>query len=376
MKEPLRLGIDIRDLRTAVSGQKTYLEELLRALQANRGTDVELILFNPLLPVYTGNQKWLRLFEHFRLHFWKQVLLPLHAWRKRCDVLFSTDYFVPYFRPGFKTVTVFHDAFFFENPEHYSPLFLRFFHRFTVPAARRCSKIIVPSVHVRQKLAACLSVPEEKLVCIYEAPKSLNLLKKPLALQQERLKQLGLSGQPYLLHVGMLNKRKNIPLLIHAFKQVLAHRPDLKLVLAGSMNAKDHINDKENIEKAIADTGLHNEVVFTGYMSDEDLSVLYGQALLYIFPSVNEGFGLPVLEAFMHGVPVLVANNSCLPEIGGDAVIGFNPWNSRDLAEKIIGVLLDTEAYERLRQAGYARLSQFSWQKAADSLVSVCRSII
>lgn len=376
MRQRLRLGVDIRDLKTAVSGQKTYLQELLLALEPHREKGIELVLFDPALPVYTGNQKWLRLFEHFRLHVWKQVVLPIAAWWKGCNVLFTTDYFVPYFRPGFKTITVFHDAFFFENPEHYSPLFLKFFHRLAVPAARRCSRILVPSIHVQKKLSGCLGIPEDRLICMYEAPKSLEKLKLPEAVQQERLKAWGLWDQPYLLHVGMLNKRKNIPMLIHAFREVLAHKPALKLVLAGSMDAKHHINDKANIEKAIADTGLKDKVVLTGYMSDEDLSVLYGHALLYIFPSINEGFGLPVLEAFLHGVPVLVANNSCLPEIGGNAVIGFNPWDSKDLAEKIINILSDPEVYERLQKAGYARLSHFSWQHAAASLVAICQNIV
>jgi glycosyltransferase involved in cell wall biosynthesis len=376
MKQSLRLGIDIRDLKTAVSGQKTYLQELLLALEPHRGRGVELVLLNPVLPVYTGNQKWLRLFEHFRLHFWKQVLLPIKAWWKGCDVLFTTDYFVPYFRPGFKTITVFHDAFFFENPEHYSPLFLQFFHRFTVPAAKRCSKIIVPSLHIQKKLPVCMNIPEDRLVCVYEAPKSLAQLKPTTNVQHERLKHWELLGQPYLLHVGMLNKRKNIPMLIYAFREVLAHKPYLKLVLAGSMDVTYHINDKEQIEKAIADTGLQEQIILTGYMSDEDLSILYNHALLYIFPSFNEGFGLPVLEAFMHGVPVLVANNSCLPEIGGNAVVTFDPWNSKDLAGQIIRVLSDPDEYRRLKRAGYDRLAQFSWHNAAESLVGICRSIL
>jgi glycosyltransferase involved in cell wall biosynthesis len=376
MRQPLRLGIDIRDLRTAVSGQKTYLQELLLALKAHEGKEVEVVLFSPAGRVYSSNNKWFRLLEHFRLHFWKQVTLPLKAWSKKCDVLFTSDYFVPYFRPGFKTITVFHDAFFFENREHYSPLFLKFFHRIAVPSALRCSKIIVPSLHVKNKLKCFLNVPEENLVPIYEAPKSFDRKKMPLAKQEERLKQFGLDGEPYLLHVGMLNKRKNIPLLIHAFKEVLLLMPHLKLVLAGSMDTTSHINDNAAIEEAIKETGLGPKVVLTGYLPDEDLGVLYTHALLYVFPSINEGFGLPLLEAFAHGVPVLVANNSCLPEIGGDAVISFDPGNSKDLAEKIVAVLSDREEYSRMKRAGFDRLKDFSWQKAASELVAVCRSSV
>lgn len=375
MQQPLRLGIDLRDLKTALSGQKTYLEELLLALEALCGSDVQLVRFDTVLPVYTGNNRWLKLAEHAKLHLWKQVGLVLKAWLHRVDVLVTTDYFVPYFSPGFKTITVFHDAFFFENPEHYSPLFLKFFHKIAVPSAKQCDRIIVPSDHVRVKLQQLLGTPAGKLVTIYEAPKSLGRKKSTPAGQQQYLRKWDLSDYPYILHVGMLNRRKNIPLLIRAFKKVWENNPELKLVLAGSRNVTPHINDDANILKALKETGIGPHVVFTGYTSDEDLSVLYANARLYVFPSINEGFGLPVLEAFMHGLPVLVANNSCLPEIGGDGVVAFDPFNADDLAVKINTLLSDPEAYQRLQQAGRQRLTHFSWQKAATQLVDLCRSI-
>lgn len=358
-----------------MSGQKTYLQELLFALKKCQHEEIELVLFSPHLPVIRSNNKWFRLLEHFRLHFWKQLVLPFGAWYKKVDVLFTSDYFVPYFSPGFKTITVFHDAFFFENPEHYSPLFLKFFHGVAVPSALRCAKIVVPSVHVQKKLAHFLGVHADRLECIYEAPKSFERTTVAASVQAERLKSLGLHQQPYLLHVGMLNKRKNIPALIHAFKEVLLSMPHLKLVLAGSMDTTAHINDKVAIEQAIWETELGSKVLLTGYLPDEDLGVLYSNALLYVFPSINEGFGLPLLEAFAHGVPVLVADNSCLPEIGGDAVKCFDPFSYKNLAEKILGVLSDTETYTEMQQAGYQRLSHFSWQKAATELVALCKRI-
>lgn len=375
MSRPLRLGIDTRDLRTAISGQKTYLEELVKAFKNKAGSDIELVLLDTKIPAYRGNHRYLRLAEHLNLHFWKQVVLPVKAWRRRCDVLFTTDYHVPFFRPGFKTVTVFHDAFFFEDPEHYSPLFLKFFHRVTVPAAKKCSRIVVPSVHVQQKLQSWLGLPANKLVPVYEAPKSIpaaHFTAKEIA---GKLNAWGIGQNPYILHVGMLNKRKNIPLLVAAFNEVAAQFPDLRLVLAGSLNDKQHINDRKQILAAISQSPFANRIVLTGYVADADLSVLYGNARLYVFPSLNEGFGIPVLEAFAHEVPVLVANNSCLPEIGGDAVIPFNPRDKDELAQQISAVLSDTALAARLKQAGKERLSLFSWQKAAAELAGLFQSI-
>lgn len=375
MQRPLRLGIDLRDLRTAVSGQKTYLEEMVRALETFRGPDLELVFFQYSPDVYTGKVWWKKLLEHGRLHWYKQVTLAYRAWRAGVDVLFTSDYFVPYFRFGFKTVTVFHDAFFFENPEHYSPLFLRFFHRVAVPSARRCARIVVPSEHVRRKLAGLLGVNAEKLVTIYEAPKSLHRRPPNPLFETECLAGWQLASGVYLLHVGMLNKRKNLPCLIRAFAQVLVSFPHLKLVLAGSFDTTPHINGEQEIRQTVSELKLEGRVVFTGYLSDEALAVLYRHASLYVFPSTNEGFGLPVLEAFLHDVPVLVASNSCLPEIGGAAVLGFDPFDHKGLAEKIIGLLSNPETCGQMRLEGRRRLADFSWQKAATQLVGLCRSI-
>ncbi|OLY93398.1 hypothetical protein BUE76_17040 [Cnuella takakiae] len=369
------MGIDTRDLRTAISGQKTYLEELVRAFKNRQKADIELVLLDTRVPAYLGNHRYLRLAEHLNLHFWKQVVLPLKAWWRRCDVLFTTDYHVPFFRPGFKTVTVFHDAFFFEDPEHYSPLFLKFFHRVTVPAAKKCSHIVVPSIHVQKKLEQWLQLPAQKLVPVYEAPKSIPKSSFSPEEITRKLTDWGIRQHPYILHVGMLNKRKNIPLLIGAFNQVASRFPDMRLVLAGSLNDKEHINDREQILAAIRLSPFTQRIVLTGYVPDADLSLLYGHASLYVFPSLNEGFGIPVLEAFAHGVPVLVADNSCLPEIGGDAVLTFNPKDTDALADQISTVLSNPALAEKMKQAGKARLSHFSWQKAAGELAELFRSI-
>lgn len=352
------------------------MTELLQALRQMEDPSLELVVFDTNAPVYQGTNRWLKLLEHARLHWWKQVSLPWKAWRSRCNVLFTTDYFVPYWKPGFKTITVFHDAFFFETPGHYSPLFLWFFHRVAVPAAKRCASIVVPSEYVKERLRHFLQLPSSRLVTIYEAPKSLNRELLPPAQEERLLQQWQLTAGGYLLHVGMLNKRKNIPFLIEAFARVARVAPSVKLVLAGSFHTTPHINDEAAIRSVVTRHQLEHRVVFTGYVSDGELAGLYKNARLYIFPSLNEGFGLPVLEAFLQGVPVLVADNSCLPEIGGDAVMVFDPYDAKGLANKIIKLLSEPETCSRMQAAGFRRLSFFSWQKAAAQIVALCRGIV
>ena len=116
---------------------------------------------------------------------------------------------------------------------------------------------------------------------------------------------------------------------------------------------------------------LKERVVFTGYLSDNETATLYEHAALYVFPSVNEGFGIPILEAFAHKVPVLAANNSCLPEVAGNAAICFDPYNAVALSKLIAQTLNDPALIQSLQQKGTERLTHFSWRKTLDALETV-----
>jgi glycosyltransferase involved in cell wall biosynthesis len=172
-------------------------------------------------------------------------------------------------------------------------------------------------------------------------------------------------------------KRKNIPALIYAFNEVKkSGYPELKLILAGPTPSTQIDSDYKLIAKAIVETKLQSEVVLTGYLPDAALAQLYTNALIYVFPSINEGFGIPVLEAFSHNLPVLVANNTCLPEIGGDAVLQFDPYDTTDISAKIKQVLDDDDLRKDLVDKGAKRLSLFSWHNTALQLVEVFKKAV
>src|ERR1700740_2732690 len=124
----LTIGIDVRDLKVAKTGQKTVTEELCRQFAAYDDNSVRFIFFDTRLPAYTGRKKMIILFEHIRYQAWKQVILPIKAWYHHCDIVFCGDYFAPYLHLGFKTVEIFYDAFFFEYPEHYNRPWRMLFH--------------------------------------------------------------------------------------------------------------------------------------------------------------------------------------------------------------------------------------------------------
>ncbi|MFD2873868.1 glycosyltransferase family 4 protein [Mucilaginibacter ximonensis] len=373
MPKPLTIGVDIRDLRVAKTGTRTYLEEISKAFKQLENDNIKFKFLDVSIPVYSGNNRLLKMVEHTRFQLWKQVILPLKAFFNGCDIVFCTDNFVPLIHLGFKTIPVFHDAFFWETPENYGRLWLKLYKKTAVPAAHSSAAVVVPTEYAKKRIHHYTHIAKEKLIVVYEGPKSLP---QNAAGGDELLNLFAIANKQYILHAGSMFKRKNIAMLIYAFDKLkksgdYAH---LKLVLSGAVPNK-HESDYEEIAKAIEITGTQKDIVMTGYLCDNDLSLLYKNALLYAFPSINEGFGIPILEAFKSNLPVLVANNTCLPEVGDDAVIQFNPFDIDDIYQKIKVVVDDKELREELIRKGNLRLQFFSWQKAALQLIELFKKV-
>jgi glycosyltransferase involved in cell wall biosynthesis len=368
---PLVIGVDIRELKVAKTGIKTYLEELYREFKEMDNNEVKFYFLDTSWPVYNGNAKLMKWVGHFRYQFWKQVVLPLKAWSKGCDIVFCVDNCVPYLHLGYKTVPSIHDAFCFESPENYGKLWLWSYKNTATPGARRSPLIVAATAYGKKQVAHYMQIPEDRFIVVHDGPKRVNFNPndKPA---QDILKKFNVEPKSYILHVGSMYKRKNIVALVTAFgklKQQGYH--NLKLVLAGSLSTNQYDNDHDLILNTIKEYHIENEVVITGYLSDAEIGQLYQNGLLYVFPSLNEGFGLPVLEAFEHNLPVLVSNNTCLPEVGGDAVISFDPYDYNDLAGKLKLVLNDEGLRKQMIEKGRERLQSFSWRKTATEIIEV-----
>lgn len=374
MPKPLIIGVDIRDLRVAMTGTKTYLEELCFQFKKMESKELKFHFFDSERTIIIGKTKFHKILSHLNFHIWKQIILPYRTWKNGCDILFCTDNFVPFIQLKFKTVPVFHDAFFFEDPEHYNRLWVWLYRLTAIPAARKSAMIITPTNYAKQQIIKYTGFPESKLITIPEGPKSLSIY--PECSTDELLRKHGLSSKKYILHVGLMSKRKNLPALIRAFKQLKAEgHDDLKLVLAGKIDEKQNSNDFPLIQQTITNCELEKEVILTGYLNNSELSMIYAHALMYVFPSTNEGFGIPILEAFCYKIPVLVANNTCLPEVGSDAVITFDPYSDGDIYEKMSCLISNPELQKLLINKGEHRLKEFSWEKTAKELVRIFRQI-
>ncbi|MBC7398475.1 MAG: glycosyltransferase family 4 protein [Mucilaginibacter sp.] len=375
MAKPLTIVVDVRDLRVAKTGTKTYLEELCKEFKSIDDTNIRFHFLDTSIPVYTGNIKVFKLIEHCRYQLWKQLVLPLKAFFKSADIVFCTDNFVPLIHLGYKTIPVFHDAFFFEKPENYGKIWLWLYKKTAIPAAKKSVFIITPTAWSKKQINHYTHLPNDKLIVIPEGPKTLNTSTDND--NGQLLQSFSLKPGNYILHVGSMFKRKNIPSLIYAFSQIKKNEhPELKLVLAGPTPSTNFESDYNLITNAIAETNLQSEIILTGYLTDAALNQLYKNALIYVFPSINEGFGIPVLEAFSHNLPVLVANNTCLPEIGGDAVLQFDPYDVDDISTKIKMVLNDDELRKDLIINGTQRLKLFSWHSTALQLIEIFKKAV
>jgi glycosyltransferase involved in cell wall biosynthesis len=360
MHKPLIIGVDIRYLRIAKTGTRTYLEELCKEFKKLPNDDIKFHFFDSGLPIYTGNNRLLKWVEHFRYQGWKQFTF---------DIVFCADDCVPLIHLGYQTIPVIHDAFFFELPQNYSKLWLWLHLNTIVPAAKKSAFVITPTEWSKKQLNHYTGIPNNKLIVVPEGPKTFS---KPGTDYYHILKKHHLNTGNYILHTGYMSKRKNIPALIEAFGKLKNDGyPQLKLVLGGPSPFNKTENNFQLVLDAIKTHSLENDVVITGYLSDEELAGLYQNALIYVFPSINEGFGLPVLEAFSYDLPVLVANNTCLPEVGGDAVITFDPFDIEDMAKKIKMVLDNEQLRIDMVVKGRERLKLFSWQQTAIQLISI-----
>ncbi|SKB93100.1 glycosyltransferase family 4 protein [Daejeonella lutea] len=372
MPEKIIVGVDIRDLRIAKTGGKTYLEEISKQFKT-KNYDCKFIFFDTTIPVYTGKYKFFKLIEHIRFFTWKQVILPIKAWINKCDILFCSDYFSPYFSPGFKTVVVFYDSFFYEYPSHYNSQWLRIFKTLGVGAARRAEKVITITEYTKKRIAHFTGINPEKIIAIHLAPKGMAIAEP----DPSYTPSLHIPSSKFILHVGTLEKRKNLVRLIEALK--LLHNEgytDYSLVLVGQPSPKNDMDGSAEINEAIIKHGLQDSVLLSGYASDNDLGYFYKNAEMYAFPSINEGFGLPLLEAFHHKIPVIVADNTCLPEVGGEAILCFDPFDTKDIANKMKMIINNPALHEDLVRRGIERLESFSWSSNADQLVKIFKGIV
>ena len=374
------IALDIRDLRLAETGKKTYLQELKKSLENLQGADFRLICYDSIFPPIKGTNIFGKLAEHILFFIWKQIELPIRLYNSPANVLICTDYYVPFTAIPQKKIVVFHDAIFFDHPEYYQSWWLKLFKRIAIPAAKKAT-VVTPSEFSKTRLLEHIPAFANNIQVIHQGAKQLlpsdhqmNYPKEfPLSAHASNVAKL-VEEPRFFLHVGVMEKRKNLTTLLRALKK-MKHPSAPKLLLIGKRPYKKHSDDYENIAALVKELGLQDRVVFAGYLPDEDLAYFYRRAVGYVFPSRYEGFGIPILEAFYSATPVIVATGSALTEIGGEAVLYFNPDDVDTLASHM-DIIAGSEAI-RLEMVAMGRieLRKYSWEKSGKEFLELARKL-
>ena len=293
----------------------------------------------------------------------EQQYLPRLAQEAGCDLVHSLASTAP-LRGPFRRVVTIHDVIYARHPEaHFGIRALGM--RMLVPlGARRSHRVIAISRSTRDDLVELLKVPSEKIDIVPRAAMPATATPTPEADLRRRFE---LGDRRILLTVSAKRPHKNLKRLLEAHALLPAEDRPL-LVLPGYPTEHE-----VELRARATELAIDNDVRWIGWTSDADLEGLYAAADLFVFPSLYEGFGLPVLEAMQRGVAVACSDRSSLPEVAGDAARLFDPEDVPGMAQQLRAVLDDPAEAERLRTAGLERAKAFSWTAAADQTVEVYR---
>jgi glycosyltransferase involved in cell wall biosynthesis len=385
----LTIGIDAsRAARAHRTGTETYSLELIKALAGLASSSRRLRLYTPHPPqgmdwpdsphVETRIIPWPRLWTHLRL------TMELH--QHPPDVLFVPAHVLPLSCPVPAVVTV-HDLGYRHYPEAHRP-FDRWYLDWTTRRHTQVARhIIADSLATKQDLIDLYGAKPDRIHVVYLGrDESLTPVADPKIIAQTKARYH--IDSDYLLYLGTLHPRKNLVRLVEAFHVAINSLPkqdktspktskvlktfevspyqDLKLVIAGQRGWLYNA-----IFERVQHLGLTERVIFPGYVANKDKSALLSGALVYVFPSLYEGFGLPVLEAMACGVPVLTSNCSSLPEVAGEAALLVDSHHTAEIADGLVQLVTNFDLRQQLIRRGYRQTEKFSWKRAAEQVLEI-----
>lgn len=364
----MRVGIDARLIGSAGIGR--YLKNLINNLSdLDKKNDYFVFLFEEDFPKLTLSKNFRKVRANFKWYtLSEQLRFPPLLRKYRLDLVHFPHFNVPILYSGKFVVTIhdlIHQKFNMNATTHgkISYAIKQFgYRRIFKYAVNKSQKIITVSNYVKEELLIKWSVPQEKIVVTYEAVDD-GLIKAGEKLSDKKDKEvLGKFriGRPYILYVGNAHPHKNVEGLIRSFRNLRKSDKHLKLVLVGT---KDFFWEKINAKE--------KDIFFLSALTDEELGVFYRCSSAYVQPSLEEGFGLPMLEAMALSCPVVSSNRASLPEIGGNAPIYFDPDSLVEMTKAIGKVLNDIVLRQELIKKGLDRVKKFSWRKCTEQTLEV-----
>lgn len=384
------VGIDVTSALRQGAGIGRFTREIVRALlalDAARGPSHRYVLFaatgglprpvwEPRLaymtqPAAAGRLALstcrLPLSDDWLHRLWHRARLPIpiELFIGRVDLLHEPDFVLPPTRRGTPTLLTVHDLTFKRDPDSAFPRLRRYLERVVPRSVQRATHVLADSAATQSDLVELFGAPPGKISVI---PGGVDSRFAPVT-DTERLAAVrdkyAIGQAPFILGIGTLQPRKNFKRLIQAFNSGKAQGAKRRLVIAGG---KGWLYD--DILAEVKRLGLEGDVLFIGFVDDEDLPALYSAASVLAYPSLYEGFGLPVLEAMACGTPVVTSNVSSLPEVAGEAALMVPPTDVAALSEALLRVLTDGALRAHMVERGLAQARRFTWENSARQLLA------
>jgi len=365
----MRIGIESHAAEQDGSGNCTYIRNYLRALK-RIDADHRYILYvtdldHPFFRDFEGGERFSIKVLPVKNPLWRiPVFLSQATFRDRLELLHVQWHAPPWHRG--KLVSTIHDLGFLHHPETFSR-FDRIRARIVVGrTARQSDWIITGSEFSKRDLIDRYGLVPDKIAVVPYGISPVFRREDDERRIHAVLEKYGITGK-YILSVGRLNPRKNLVSLAGAFSRFKSrHRYPHKLVIAGKTDYRS-----DEIIRSIRKSKVREDIVFTGFVGEDDLPVLFGGADVFVYPSLFEGVGLPVLEAMSCGTPVVASDSSSLREMVGDAGLLVDPLDVEGIADAILSVVEDEGLREDLIGRGTSRAKDFTWEKTARETLAV-----
>ena len=382
----MKIGIDARMYGPVHSGLGRYTEQLIEQFKTlDDANEYVVFLKREQYDAFTlPSKKWKKVLAD--IHWYtvgEQVKFPFLIQKEDVDVMHFPHWNIPLLYRKKFVVTI-HDLIMFHFPRSEATTLGPFMyalkdyaHRFVVRmAAKRATHIITTSEFTKHDIVETLNADAKKISVTYQAPFLDN--RQQTTDNRSILQKCNISS-PYVLYVGNAYPHKNLERLIEAWNIFLDEHTTYQLVLAGKDSLfyerlKNIAAKKQSVSTEVAPDTFHN-IVFTGYVSDEELNVLYTNAHLFVFPSLYEGFGLPPLEAMIHGVPVVSSSASCMPEVLGSAAIYFDPEDVQDIARVLEAGVQNMDMRYDMKQQAAGELQRYSWEILAKKTLQIYKKL-
>jgi len=367
-----KIAIDAVCLTGFSGGFNRYVKQLLDGLAVQRKMAMDFFLLinsraETPTTLHSEGFRLIKVYTPSRLqYYWTQIYLPLGRIAKQFDVWHS-PISVPPLWLHTKTIITVHDLAFERFPEAYSAAALVYWKTFLPKALKKAVSVIAVSENTKRDIIDFYNISEKKITVIYP---SITLPTTKYENFQE-IRRLYKLPEKYILYVGAIQPRKNLPTLVKAFR-IAKKRMKFphKLVIVGPRGW-----GLEDLCRTVEQLNLQQEVIITGVVPEEHLPLIYKGADIFVYPSLYEGFGYPPLEAMACGTPVIASNASSLPEVVGEAAVLVDPTSEELIAEKMIELLTSGDLMERLRIKGFENIKRFSMERMITNILDVYTAV-